>query len=174
MHTTSRNPTLAVPELDLPRAARAARPSDTRRSATLPSIEIDLGFSSHAGAAPATKRCPVCTTELGAADLACYGCGERFYPDSGVPSLPPADAQWRPVATPPYALGQRGSSHGAVATVAELLPMSVAKRLLAYPLLAVVVLNLLCPCMISTLTTVGCIVLALVGGLGVVANALED
>ncbi|NOU29377.1 MAG: hypothetical protein HOO96_15855 [Polyangiaceae bacterium] len=172
MHTTSRHSTPAVPELDLPRAAvRAPAPSDTRRSAVLPApIEIDLGTP----AAPATKRCPVCTTELGLADLTCYGCGERFYADSGVPSLPPPDAYWRPAATPPHAMTRRGGSQGAMATVAELLPMGVSKRLLAYPLLAVVVLNLLCPCMISTLTTVGCIVIALMGGLGVVANALEE
>lgn len=174
MPTPSGTPTLAVPDLDLPRAGGAPRvvaSSDTRRSAVLPSpIEIDLAESQR----PERKRCPVCTTELGMADLTCYGCGERFYADAGAPSLPPADAYWRPAATPPYAMTHRRSSQGAMATVAELLPMGVAKRLLAYPLLAVVVLNLLCPCRISTLTTVGCVVIALLGGVGVVANALED
>lgn len=164
MPTTSRTPTLAVPELDLP---RAPAPSDTRRSAVLPPpIEIDLGQQP----GPATKRCPVCTTELGIADLACHGCGERFYAEASAPS----EVGWRPAATSPYAMTRPGGSGGAMATVVELLPMSVAKRLLAYPLLAVVVLNLLCPCMISTLTTVGCIVIALLGGVGVVANMLEE
>jgi hypothetical protein len=55
-------------------------------------------------------------------------------------------------------------------SVADILPMGIAKRLLAYSLFGVVVMNLLMPCRMTLTTTLGGLVLALVGGIGVIAS----
>ncbi|HQY62852.1 MAG: hypothetical protein IPF92_07230 [Myxococcales bacterium] len=155
-------PDLPVPELDLPPPrgvegeAPRVEPGEPLELADAPAWHVATGVR--------TRACPVCQCELGLTQWACHECGERLGADSGLAlagSTVPARGDWR--AEPPHAGGR-----GALAAIADAVPLGVGKRLLLYPLLAAFFCNLLIPCRFHE--TWACLVLALFGGVVVAAH----
>jgi len=162
-------PDLPVPELDLaraveapPRAVEAPRIVEPPSAAPGGALELAVAPRWHVATGVRSKACPVCLCELSLAQWVCHECGERLGVDHG---LVVAGAPWaeRPSGRQPRRL------HGALQALADAAPMSVGKRLLLYPLLAIFFCNLLIPCRFHQ--TGACLLLALVGAVIVLAHA---
>ncbi len=164
-----------VPDLELPPSAPAAACARAEApEGEPPAIELSEVPARRIYTGVRSRGCPVCQTELPLAQRICHECGERLFEEGLVLS---AEGQRAPLVGPSYGL-PRGATwttpaqpvpvSGPLAVVADHLPMSVAKRLLLYPLLAVFFCNLLIPCRFHQ--TGFALALALVGLLGVVAH----
>lgn len=166
-------PDLPVPDLDLPPVVEAPPVAEALPRVEAPrlvppptdgpgsALELAVAPRWHVATGVRSKACPVCLCELSLAQWVCHECGERLGVDHG---LVVAGAPWAERASAP-----RAPLHGALQGLADAVPMSVGKRLLLYPLLAIFFCNLLIPCRFHQ--TGACLLLALAGAVVVLAHA---
>jgi hypothetical protein len=158
-----------VPDLILPSRAAASgvagpRPSVGAEAAPdTPELELAVEPLRPHATGVRSLPCPVCQAELAADVGVCPECGERLFDADLVVPVDGGRAMVQvraaSVVREPHGLAEEVSSH---------FPMAVAKRVLVYPLLFAFFANLLIPCRFHS--TWACLVVSLVGLVGVVAN----
>lgn len=162
-----------VPDLDLGAHVRV-RPEAARALGALErehrEIEIELADVGvkHVATGVRSWPCPTCQAEVPRNERICAECGERLFDESMLLPFDPV----RGVPVLPLAVRESSDVRGPLSfasQVADVLPRSIAKRLLVYPLLFAFFCNLLVPCRFHE--TGLCLFVAGVGLFGLWANA---
>ena len=161
-----------VPDLDLDAHVRV-RPEGARASGVFEGepqpIEIELADVGvkHVATGVRSWPCPTCQAEVPRDQRICAECGERLFDESMLLAFDPV----RGVPVLPLAVRESADARGPLSfasQVADVLPRSIAKRLLVYPLLFAFFCNLLIPCRFHE--TGLCLLVAGVGIFGLWAN----
>lgn len=162
-HRTLATHTPVVPELAVPSVVTRVAPRLDAEPEE-PILELAVEPARPAATGVRSWPCPVCQVEVPRDQRICPDCGERMFDEA---MLLPFDASAVGTSMAPYA--KVAPKERWLSEIADLLPMSVAKRVFVYPLLFAFFANLFIPCRFHS--TGACALLALLGLIGVYANA---